>query len=128
MTEHVQDLLIQESFRQFNSFSLKSFHRLKPLKDTEWTTENPLVNDYQCIILLDQQHTGDMCQLNHSIRSQTGVQSSIPCYNVKHVWSEEQINQILSKLGTDKIALGVSKSLKTVDLAIALWRCRKFAV
>ncbi|KAG1449529.1 hypothetical protein G6F46_005440 [Rhizopus delemar] len=130
MTEHVENLLFKESFQQFIKHPISSYHILKPLSTSEWSSSFDNTMGYQCILLMDRQHTGKVCELGHHIyiQSSNQVQSNLPCYSVKHLWTAEQMDQVIQQFDHDHIALGIPKSLKTVDLAVTLWRCRKFLV
>ncbi|KAI9272545.1 hypothetical protein BY458DRAFT_508582 [Sporodiniella umbellata] len=124
MTDHVQRLLADESFKRFSSFSLNSFCRLEALGENVWQCPDADL-DFQCVLVLDPDQS--LCQLEGVIHTGNRVQYSVPCYNVAQLWTQAQLEPILTQLGPTQVALGVSKSLKTVDLAIDLWRCRKFA-
>ncbi|CEG81515.1 hypothetical protein RMATCC62417_15709 [Rhizopus microsporus] len=134
MTDRVQDGLCQASLKEFLKIPTSSIHILQPVDESSWVSDKPAPMGYQCIIILQQNHT-DFCAHDHSvyIQSEDKTQKEIPCYYIKDLWSDKQISQISQRLNITPeqqrvSALGVPKSFETVDLAVELWRCREFIV
>lgn len=123
MVDHVESLICKESFIQFKKRPMNTFHVLKKSSSSssssQWISDIPSTMGYQCILSFEQTKT--MCDLDHTINNQY---TNIPCYHVNDIWTKEQIESI--QLSDKSIVLGVPKTLETVDLAVALWRCREF--
>ncbi|KAI9245199.1 hypothetical protein EDC94DRAFT_417597 [Helicostylum pulchrum] len=117
MLDHVQSLICEESFMQFSKRPIKIFHVLTPSTSSQWTSSESSAMGYQCILSFEP--TGEICELDHTIDAQ---HHHIPYYNVNHIWTKEQIESI--KLPGSTV-IGVPKTLETVELSVALWRCRE---
>lgn len=118
MLDHVQSLICEESFMQFSKRPIKTFHVLTPATSSQWTSSEPSAMGYQCILSFEP--TGGICELDQTIDAQ---HHHIPYYNVNHIWTKEQIESI--KLPGSTV-IGIPKTLETVELSVALWRCREF--
>lgn len=124
MLNHIESLLFKESFTQFSKRPLNTYHILTSTSVSEWKTNASSTLGYHCIISFSV--SDKMCELDHCIESSGTTQHHVPCYHIQQIWEKQEIESIpLPKDGTI-IALGVPKRLETVDLAVALWRCRKF--
>lgn len=117
MLDHVQSLICKESFIQFSKRPVKEFHVLEPSSSSsQWTSNVSSEMGYQCILSFEP--TGKLYELDHTIDGHL-----IPYYNVNHIWTKEQIESVkLEK----PIVIGIPKTLETVELSVALWRCREF--
>lgn len=123
MLNHVESMLYKEAFAQFTKRPPNTFHVLTATSATQWKSNSPSPMGYQCILSFGK--SDKLCELDHHIESSDTTYHHIPCYHINHIWDEQDIKSI--RLPQDGIvALGVPKKLETVDLAIALWRCRKF--
>lgn len=122
MVEHVQDALFQHTFAEFSKHPLQIYDTLEPVADGHWKGKTQ--EEYQCILVFDATRTA-LCELDH----QTQTQQHVPCYNMHHMWPLEKIDCLKAQLNIPKnapLALGVPKSIDTVQLATDLWHCRQF--
>ncbi|KAL0145220.1 hypothetical protein V8B55DRAFT_1459633 [Mucor lusitanicus] len=122
MVEHVQDVLFQQTFAEFSKHPIQMYDLLEPMADKHWKSKGTA--KYQCILSFDATGT-TLCELDH----QTQEQQHVPCYNMHHIWSPESIDRLKSQLNIPEnaqLALGVPKSIDTVQLATDLWHCRQF--
>lgn len=123
MMDHVERLICNESFIQFSKCPIGTFHILTPSSSpSQWNSNKPSAMGYQCILSFE--HTDSVCVLDHQIQSIDAQHHHIPYYSLQHIWTKKQIESI--KLPQQPIVLGVPKTLETVDLGVALWRCREF--
>ncbi|KAL9543541.1 hypothetical protein MBANPS3_008065 [Mucor bainieri] len=123
MVEHVQDVLFQQTHAEFSKHPIQMYDALELVKDKQWKSNKGPV-EYQCILSFDGTST-TVCELDH----QTQTQQHVPCYNMHHIWSPEITDRLKSQLHIPKdapLALGVPKSVATVQLATDLWHCRQF--
>lgn len=127
MTEHVEELLFQQTLGNFRQLPINMYSLLScsSTSSSQWTLvhgpSSPL--GYQCILLFGSPDPSMICQLDHTIDSQ----AHIPCYNMEQFWSKEDIDLIQSQLHLNTpFALGVPKTNDTKQLGINLWRCRQF--
>ena len=109
MIEHVERTLFKESWQLFSRVPITTY---PVLQKTQWMSDE--CKEYQCILRFDQDKSAPLCHIN---------QDNIPCYNMQSIWSQTDIATI-QKL--QPFVLGVPKSLDTIELSIALWRCRQF--
>jgi hypothetical protein len=124
MLNHVESLLFKESFAQFSKRPLNTFHILTASSPSEWKTNSSSPMGYQCIISFNI--ADRVCEFDHQIQSTDTTHHHIPCYHIQQIWAKKDIESIQLPQNDTIIALGVPRKLETVDLAIALWRCRKF--
>lgn len=126
MVEHVQKTLFQQTFDEFSKHPLQIYDALEPVADGHWKGKAPAAAaaEYQCILVLDATRTA-LCELDH----QTPTQQHVPCYNMHHIWPLEKVDHLKAQLNIPTnapLALGVPKSIDTVQLATDLWHCRQF--
>lgn len=133
MIEHVENRLAQESLKEFKKQPIDTYHILSNTSSSQSSTwkanDSSASMGYQCILLFDPNTKSNLCKSEHQIQNLGTTHNNIPCYKVHQIWSKEEIESILSELPPSEnnmVALGVPKTLETVDLAIALWRQKKF--
>ncbi|KAI8388742.1 uncharacterized protein BYT42DRAFT_561068 [Radiomyces spectabilis] len=159
MTDHVSRLTLTHALkllRQVPSHQLRLLHPVpgSASAPTRWqcmeSTEQQFhvaVNGFQCLLLLTSTPESPFIDLGHEIQCKTlGTESApvpesmsdtqifrhIPCYDMRRLWSAEEIDEICHdikreypQLCTDStFAIGIPKSIDTVDVAVALWQCR----
>ncbi|KAI7869089.1 uncharacterized protein EV154DRAFT_130030 [Mucor mucedo] len=125
MQNHVESLLHKESFAQFAKRPSNTFHILTAKSASQWKANSTSPMGYQCILSFSTSET--LCELDHQIESLDGTHPHVPCYHIQRIWDKRDIESIHLPEDDTVVALGVPRKLDTVDLAIALWRCRKFA-
>ncbi|GAN00972.1 hypothetical protein MAM1_0003d00400 [Mucor ambiguus] len=122
MVEHVQDVLFQQTYTEFSKHPIQMYDTLEPITDKQWKSNGSA--EYQCILSFDATQT-TLCELDHH----TQTQQHVPCYNMHRIWSPENMDHLKSQLNLPKnasVALGVPKSIETIQLATDLWHCRQF--
>lgn len=118
MPDYVQQKLCMYANECFNKVQAKSLCiPLQPnTKDAKsWKCDKSI----QCILRL--QNGSSFCELDHRIEA---ANEPIPCYNATQLWSKETVDALQNKYNAP--AIGIIKSFESVDLAIALWRCRQY--
>ena len=123
MVDHAQSVLFQQSFIEFCKHPIHTYDILTFVTEKQWKSSLETI-EYQCILTFDTTNT-TICSLDHQIQTQ----QHIPCYNMHQIWSQESIDNLKSQLNIPKessMALGVRKSIDTVQLATDLWHCRQF--
>ncbi|KAG0174567.1 hypothetical protein DFQ28_005722 [Apophysomyces sp. BC1034] len=130
MTEEVQKVVFRHAFDLFRQTPYGGYPILR-LKGSHWISEMD-VRGFQCILLLGGPLTETLaCSLDNKVEVVPTQKEydKIPCYDARKIWSEKEADEICEQLGLvsqETVALGVPKDKATVDLAVALWRCREF--
>ncbi|KAF7732014.1 hypothetical protein EC973_007119 [Apophysomyces ossiformis] len=130
MTEEVQKLVYQHALSLFLQLRYRDYPLLRAERP-QWVCDKD-VQGFQCILLLRGLPTeGSTTSLHNTITiGPTSKQHKmIPCYDVRELWNENEIAEICNQLNLpsqETIVLGIPKDVTTVDLAVALWRCREF--
>lgn len=117
MADYVQKKLYMYASDCFNQVEAKSL--CIPLEPEDAAKSWICDKQIQCILRFQK---GPFCELDHRIDISN---EPIPCYDATQLWSKEMVDSIKNKYN-DAPAIGVVKSFETVDLAIALWRCRQY--
>ncbi|KAI8141417.1 hypothetical protein BJV82DRAFT_175397 [Fennellomyces sp. T-0311] len=97
-----------------NAYKLYQPSTYVPLISIErslWQAEQP--REFQCILISND--SDPFCELDHRIITDTTTHK-VPCYNVGRLWDDTSM----------PLAYGVPKQISTVELAVALWKCRAF--
>jgi hypothetical protein len=133
MLDHVENMLSKESLERFSKLPINTYHILDASSTpSTWSTNESSPMGYQCILLFDPTNSEIFTTscVNQQIKvGNTVTFDNIPCYSMHRLWPKEIIESIQKQLPKQKdtpLALGVPKYLHTVDLAIALWRQRKY--
>ena len=96
-----------------SSLSLSQYKKLIRLENDLWKplSSNDISVHYHCILISSNDENVPFYQ-SHRIENQQGI---VPCYNISRLW-EANIEK--------EAAYGVVQLPITVDLAVALYRCR----
>lgn len=126
MLDKVTRLLRQEALAHLKRIPVDHMLPLTPhhKKPMVWQAQESPVQGFQCILIVGGTENDTFFLKDHSIRGKTTKTFNAPCYDARHIWSPEELENTV-KLGPHT-AFGIVKSRKTVPFAVALWRYREF--
>ncbi|KAI9010986.1 hypothetical protein CLU79DRAFT_446354 [Phycomyces nitens] len=133
MSQTIEKAIYQQALDLFRQRAL--WVPLKLVGHRQWQVvqEDDAQKGFQCIVIIKglSEPSRQCCELNHKIglgpsaSSETPrILQNVPCYDSQQFWSEAERDEICKELNItgDTAVIGIPKHIKTVELAVALWR------